>query len=171
MGLRWVRHGTSPALSMFDGGVFMRVRRAPGAFKTCFHSFQNIEVLTMNMATSPQSVPLSRAYQKHWGAEIMGPGRARFALWAPDQSGLQLHISDRDHPMIRAEDGWFTLELDGVGPGDSYGFRLDGGMVVPDPAARAQRTDVHGLSLLTDPRAYAWQVADWPGRPWEVTVI
>ena len=42
----------------------------------------------------------------------------------------------------------------------------DDGMRVPDPAARAQRRDVHGPSLLIDPRAYDWQTRDWRGRPW-----
>ncbi len=44
-------------------------------------------------------------------------------------------------------------------------------MRVPDPAARAQRRDVHGPSRLIDPRAYAWQSNDWRGRPWEEAVI
>lgn len=125
----------------------------------------------MNMAASPHSHPVQRIFQKSWGAELTASGRARFALWAPEQSNVRLHIADRDHPMERSDDGWFRTELEGVGPGDCYGFRLDNGMVVPDPASRAQRSDVHGLSLLTDPGTYRWRLPDWPGRPWEETVI
>jgi maltooligosyltrehalose trehalohydrolase len=44
------------------------------------------------------------------------------------------------------------------------------GLAVPDPAARAQAGDVHGPSLLVDPRAYRWRT-DWPGRPWAEAVI
>ncbi len=52
-----------------------------------------------------------------------------------------------------------------------YGFRLADGRVLPDPAARAQMNDVHGLSRLVDPDAYVWHHSDWRGRPWAEAVI
>ncbi len=73
--------------------------------------------------------------------------------------------------MIRLSDGWFELDTDAVPVGGSYGFRLPTGQVVPDPAARAQMGDVHGLSRLVDPRSYSWSAGDWMGRPWEDAVI
>ena len=42
---------------------------------------------------------------------------------------------------------------------------------MPDPASRAQADDVHGPSLVVDPRAYRWRNADWRGRPWHETVL
>ncbi len=42
---------------------------------------------------------------------------------------------------------------------------------MPDPASRFQPEDVHGASVVVDPRAYAWQQPDWCGRPWHETVI
>ena len=42
---------------------------------------------------------------------------------------------------------------------------------MPDPASRAQADDVHGPSLVVDPRAYRWRNTDWRGRPWEETVL
>ena len=45
------------------------------------------------------------------------------------------------------------------------------GLAVPDPASRAQADDVHGPSLVVDPRAYRWRNADWRGRPWHETVL
>ena len=44
-------------------------------------------------------------------------------------------------------------------------------MLVPDPASRAQADDVHGPSVVVDPRAYRWRNPDWRGRPWHETVL
>jgi maltooligosyltrehalose trehalohydrolase len=122
-----------------------------------------------------------------FGAEITAPGRARFRLWAPDARQVELLISahpgeGRDpaqvgeghgrygHPMPPAGDGWFALEAE-ARPGDRYGFRIDGNLLVPDPAARAQAEGVHGPSVLVDPAAYAWKTPDWRGRPFAEAVI
>ncbi len=105
-----------------------------------------------------------------WGANVLGDGSARFRLWAPDERALKLRTPQGDLPMERQGEGWFELVTDAVPVGGAYGYVLDDGFVVPDPAARAQVGDVHGLSRLIDPGAYAWQ-SDWQGRPWEETVI
>ena len=56
-------------------------------------------------------------------------------------------------------------------PGSRYGYRIDGNLVVPDPASRFQPDDVHGLSLVIDPQSYEWSDTAWRGRPWEETVL
>lgn len=112
-----------------------------------------------------------RAHSSPWGAEIVDGG-ARFRLWAPAQARLSLLTeSGASIPMHEAGDGWFEITTDAVHPGDSYHFVLDNGMRVPDPASRAQKDDVHGMSRLVDPRSYEWQTPDWTGRPWEEAVI
>ena len=105
-----------------------------------------------------------------WGATLVEGGGARFRLWAPDIETLSLRTDAGDLPMARQDGGWFELVTDKVPVGGGYGFVLPDGFVVPDPAARAQMGDVHGLSRLVDPSAYTWQ-ADWHGRPWEEAVI
>ncbi len=109
-----------------------------------------------------RSVPL-------WGP-VIRPDGVRFRLWAPGVLGLALRTPDGDLPMTGEDDGWFEIVTRAVSPGDSYGFVLPDGRVVPDPAARAQAGDVHGLSRLVDPDAYAWRT-DWAGRPWETAAI
>ena len=52
-----------------------------------------------------------------------------------------------------------------------YRYRLADGMLVPDPASRAQADDVHGPSVVIDPRAYTWRNPHWRGRPWHETVL
>ena len=108
-----------------------------------------------------------------WGGEILPAGGARFRLWAPrlDAVSLLAVPSGKSQPMARVADGWFELATDLVDVGGCYLFQLPNGMRVPDPAARAQRRDVHGPSKLIDPRAYEWKTSQWRGRPWEEAVI
>ena len=67
--------------------------------------------------------------------------------------------------------GWFECVLAQAQPGLRYAFRIDGGVVVPDPASRCNPDDVHGASQLTDPRAFDWPDTAWRGRPWSDAVI
>ena len=110
-----------------------------------------------------------------WGPEILGAGRARFHLWAPDRDAVMLEIEGcAPVPMARGEGGWFACEAEAL-PGARYRFRLDDGLAVPDPASRAQAAGegggVHGWSLLVDPAAYRWRTPEWRGRAWEEAVI
>jgi malto-oligosyltrehalose trehalohydrolase len=91
----------------------------------------------------------------------------RFDLWAPDVPSVTLVGDDLAVPMTPAGAGWFTAEAV-LGPGAAYAFRLPDGLVVPDPAARAQVIDVHGPSRV--PAALAPDPA-WRGRPWAETVL
>ncbi|KAJ9430016.1 maltooligosyl trehalose hydrolase [Candidatus Pantoea symbiotica] len=112
-----------------------------------------------------------RSFEKSWGAEILADGSVRFRVWAPGQQHITLRVADHDSAMIDAGDGWFELQVSGVTPGAEYNFVLDDGTVVPDPAARAQKADVNGPSLVVDPQSYRWQHTEWQGRPWHETVV
>ena len=107
-------------------------------------------------------------------APLWGPSRHgdlwRFRLWAPGQDRVSLRLGGEDRAMDRAEGGWFALDAEAA-PGMDYGFVLDDGRFVPDPAARAQAGDVHGPSRLVDPGAYPWKHPDWAGRDWSEAVI
>lgn len=110
----------------------------------------------------------SRA-EEAWGPALVAGG-TRFRLWAPGQTEVKLRLSG-DHPMTRSPDGWFDVFIDSQPFGEAYGFVLDDGRVVADPASRQQMTDVHGLSVLTDPEGYSWVHKDWRGRPWHETLV
>jgi 1,4-alpha-glucan branching enzyme/maltooligosyltrehalose trehalohydrolase len=73
--------------------------------------------------------------------------------------------------MVTESGGWFRLTTDKATTGTRYRFRIDGDMLVPDPASRFQPEDVHGPSEVVDPGAWSWRDAGWRGRPWEETVI
>jgi malto-oligosyltrehalose trehalohydrolase len=100
----------------------------------------------------------------------MPDGRMLFQLWAPLSSRVQLHLNGTDLEMARCGAGWHEL-VASARPGDTYGFRLPEGRVVPDPASRCQKSNIDSLSVVTDPEAYAWKTSDWRGRPWSDVVF
>jgi maltooligosyltrehalose trehalohydrolase len=106
-----------------------------------------------------------------FGATLLDQARTRFRLWAPAQRGVAVEVEGLAAvPMARSDGGWFTAEVR-CGAGSRYRYRLDDGLRVPDPAARAQADDVHGPSLVVDPAAYRWRHPEWRGRPWREAVI
>jgi maltooligosyltrehalose trehalohydrolase len=67
--------------------------------------------------------------------------------------------------------GWHELVVPDAPAGSRYAFRIDGGLVVPDPASRSNPDDVDGPSMVVDPQAFDWQDGDWRGRRWEEAVV
>jgi maltooligosyltrehalose trehalohydrolase len=113
---------------------------------------------------------MRRLHAMPFGAEITDAG-VRFALWAPTADAVALVLDGVEHPMPEACEGWRRLVAPQGRAGSRYGFRIDGGPVVPDPASRFQPDDVHRESLVIDPAAYAWNDHSWVGRPWEEAVL
>ena len=105
-----------------------------------------------------------------FGANLIGDGRARFALWAPDAEGVELVLRDEAMPMNRNKEGLFEIEAE-ASHGDLYRYRINGDQPVPDPASRYQPEDVHGPSMVVDPDRFDWDDGEWRGRPWEETVL
>ena len=108
-----------------------------------------------------------------FGAHVEG-AKTRFRFWAPGASHVDLlaTIAEREHeaPLSRSEGGWFESTL-AAPAGTRYAYRIDGGIVVPDPASRFNPDDVHARSEVVDPHAYAWRDVEWNGRPWEEAVV
>ncbi|HET7663696.1 MAG TPA: malto-oligosyltrehalose trehalohydrolase [Rhodanobacteraceae bacterium] len=108
-----------------------------------------------------------------WGTEWLAPGKTCFRLWAPDCERIWLDTAEHEPwEMTSAAKGFFELTA-AVGADTAYGFRLKtpDGLLVPDPASRAQQDDVEGRSLVVDPHAHAWQCTAWRGRPWHEAVV
>jgi malto-oligosyltrehalose trehalohydrolase len=68
-------------------------------------------------------------------------------------------------------EGWAEIVTREAPAGTRYRFRIDGSVLVPDPASRFQPDDVHGPSEVVDPRAHAWSDAGWTGVPRERLVF
>ncbi|CRL97434.1 MULTISPECIES: malto-oligosyltrehalose trehalohydrolase [unclassified Pseudomonas] len=105
------------------------------------------------------------------GAIMLDAQHTRFALWAPDAFYVSVELEDgKSVAMLPQADGWFETEIK-CPAGTRYRYNIDGEMDVPDPASRAQASDVHGWSLVVDPLAYQWRHSNWQGRPWHEAVI
>ncbi|HET8729016.1 MAG TPA: malto-oligosyltrehalose trehalohydrolase [Alphaproteobacteria bacterium] len=105
-----------------------------------------------------------------WGPLRRADGSVRFRLWGSEAAGARLRIVEREWPLREIGDDWHECIVPEAPSGTAYCFVLRSGLVVPDPAARAQLGDVHGPSILTDPYAYRWRNTQWQTRPWEESV-
>ena len=94
-----------------------------------------------------------------WGPQAIDGGM-RFRLWAPGEAEVSLRLNGRDMPMVRFEDGWFEAAIADVKAGDVYAFVTGDGRTVPDPAARRQKGDVLGPSLVAS-SDYRWRSDRW----------
>jgi len=110
-----------------------------------------------------------------FGAEVRVDGTTRFRLWAPGARRVEVAIGDPAAPALLAmasrPGGWFEALAPRASAGTRYRFRIDGGLLVPDPASRYNPDDVHGPSMVVDPLAFQWSDRRWRGRPWDEAVI
>ncbi|HWK89175.1 MAG TPA: malto-oligosyltrehalose trehalohydrolase, partial [Longimicrobium sp.] len=108
------------------------------------------------------------------GAHVV-PGGVELRVWAPASERVDVVVygpeAERVAPLERADDGWWTGVVEGIGPGARYRYRLDGGDAFPDPASRSQPEGVHGPSEVVDPAAFAWSESEWPGLDADDLVI
>ncbi len=111
------------------------------------------------------------AHRLPFGATWLGNDRTHFKIWAPGQRAVAVVVDGHEPVAMQpGTDGWFEVEA-ACAPSEAYRYRLESGQTVPDPASRAQRSDVHGPSLVVDPTRYRWRTAGWRGRPWHEAVI
>ncbi len=108
-----------------------------------------------------------RAHRMPFGAEVREGGTTRFRLWAPGARQVELWLEEpgRAVAMPRDAGGWAEYVTREAPPGTRYRYRIDGELLVPDPAARFQPGDVHGASEVVDPLAHAWTDTAWIGLP------
>ena len=105
-----------------------------------------------------------------FGAQL-GPDGTRFSLWAPTARKVSLVLDAKEYSLPEIGDGWRELTLPEAKAGARYAYRIDEGLLVPDPASRFQPEDVPGRSMVVDPKAHSWSDAAWRGRPFEEAVI
>jgi maltooligosyltrehalose trehalohydrolase len=101
-------------------------------------------------------------------------GTASFRVWAPQANNVQLEFVDGERKkfsMSPEADGFFSIALESVVPGDLYRYRMDDNDPWPDPASRFQPQGVHGPSQLIDASAFPWSDADWSGIGREQLVL
>jgi len=89
----------------------------------------------------------------------------RLAVWAPRAEALALRLGELELPLRPEADGWWVVEVDRLEPGTPYALVFPDGRIRPDPAARAQVSDVHGPSEVFHPDSFRWSDEAWPGVP------
>ena len=72
-----------------------------------------------------------------FGAEVQAGGGVRFRLWAPGAKTVDLGVAGKFISM-KGKDGWYEHTDAQAGPGTRYRYRIDGELLVPDPASRFQ---------------------------------
>jgi malto-oligosyltrehalose trehalohydrolase len=116
-----------------------------------------------------------RQHAMPFGARVDADG-VTFRLWAPGASRVELGLDDdrgstRWHGLSRAEAGWYEATMSEARAGTRYRYRIDGDLVIPDPASRWNPGDVHGASAVVDAASFDWHDGPWRGRPWHEAVV
>ncbi|CUT13684.1 Maltooligosyltrehalose trehalohydrolase EC 321141 [Bradyrhizobium sp.] len=107
---------------------------------------------------------------RHHGPRCLDHGVC-FNLWAPTAQSVELLEAGRPPlRMTRDEDGWYQSLSPTAHVGTRYQFRINGDLVVPDPASLFQPDDVGAPSEVIDTAAFRDSVL-YPGRPWAEAVI
>jgi malto-oligosyltrehalose trehalohydrolase len=106
-----------------------------------------------------------------FGARLLPTGGVKFRLWAPAAKTVDLVIGRKCEPMERSVDGWYEAVEPRAKAGTRYQYRINGELIVPDPASRFQPKDAEGPSEVIDPLGFKWQQGAWRGMGWEKAVI
>ena len=107
------------------------------------------------------------------GATYLGKQRCQFNVWAPWVERVDVHLispHERTVALERREPGYHQGIVDGVAPGATYQYALNGEKERPDPASRLQTQGVHGSSSVVD-AAFDWRDQSWFGAPLSRYVI
>ena len=100
-----------------------------------------------------------------------------FKLWAPRPKRVSVQVVCQSGTEVYEmqgpdERGFWRATVQDAGPGDDYGFLLDGNpQPWPDPRSQWQPHGVHGLSRIYDQKAFQWRDKFWQGPPLTGAVI
>ncbi|GAA4995210.1 hypothetical protein GCM10025734_25740 [Kitasatospora paranensis] len=92
-----------------------------------------------------------------------------YRVWAPEAGRVDVEVGGAAHPMApaRGADGWWQADA----PDGAYGFRLDGGPLLPDPRSPRQPDGPDGPSRPVDHAAFRWSDVPWRGRALPGSVV
>ncbi|MFL5383379.1 MAG: malto-oligosyltrehalose trehalohydrolase [Longimicrobiaceae bacterium] len=109
-----------------------------------------------------------------FGANPHGSG-VEFRVWAPGHESVEVVLygpaAETVRPLHPVGAGWFAAQVEGIGAGARYRYRLGGGDAFPDPASRSQPDGVHDPSEVVDPSGFAWSDEGWTGVPLDELAI
>lgn len=73
-------------------------------------------------------------------------------VWVPDADMVKVVVDDIKAIMARNGGGWWWSEP--LLPGALYQFRIDGGILLPDPQGPSQLKGPHGPSRVVNPALF-----------------
>jgi Carbohydrate-binding module 48 (Isoamylase N-terminal domain) len=114
---------------------------------------------------------ITRGHDMPFGTKVSEEG-VTFALWAPSAHTVDV-VVDRatPRPMSLLGDGGYKATVAQAHDGSRYRFRIDGALLVSDPASRFQPDGPFGNSRVVDPRRFVRSDDQWLGRPWNEAVF
>ncbi|MHC2071213.1 malto-oligosyltrehalose trehalohydrolase [Agrobacterium tumefaciens] len=112
---------------------------------------------------------MNAANYRKWGVQRNQSGDTDFSIWAPASATVKLWLNDAEFDMQTARNGWHNATKP-TSAGDRYGFILDDGTRVADPASNQQDEGPLGPSLIVN-HDFHWKNPDWKGRPWLEAVV
>lgn len=105
---------------------------------------------------------------------IYQPDKTLFSVWAPLLNSVTLHIvspAEERLQMLKNEQGYFTLSVNGVQPGTKYFFNPGEEHDLPDPASHYQPQGVHGPSEVVKHSDWPWTDQQWRGITFNELVL
>ncbi|MGI9070125.1 MAG: malto-oligosyltrehalose trehalohydrolase [Bryobacteraceae bacterium] len=94
-----------------------------------------------------------------------------FKVWAPRAHRMAVLIAGISHSMQPKENGWWTADVEGAGPGTDYFFSVNGSEPIPDPRSPYQPHGVNGPSRLIDHSAFRWTDGAWRPAPLSNAIV
>src|SRR5215204_3771568 len=106
---------------------------------------------------------------RRYGPQIVNG--VSFNLWAPSAKTVELmEVGQSPRRMSCDDAGWYQTFSSTAHPGSRYQFRIDGELVVPDPASYFQADDVSEPSEVINVAGLC-DTVPYLGRPWAEVVI
>jgi maltooligosyltrehalose trehalohydrolase len=94
-----------------------------------------------------------------------------FKVWAPRAHTMAVLIAGISQSMQPKENGWWTANVEGAGPGTDYFFSVNGSQPIPDPRSPYQPHGVNGPSRLIDHSAFRWTDGAWRPSPLSNAIV
>jgi maltooligosyltrehalose trehalohydrolase len=90
----------------------------------------------------------------------------KFEVWAPTPGTVSVTVNGKIYSLEAAGHGYWKRSVADAGPGDDYGFILDGKEIAfPDPRSPWQPSGVNGPSRIVDHSAFRWSDSGWAAPP------
>jgi maltooligosyltrehalose trehalohydrolase len=108
------------------------------------------------------------------GATYLGNSRCQFTVWAPllDQVAVKIMTEpERSLPMQQDAEGYWSVTVEDINPGDRYLYLLNSDTQRPDPASHYQPDGVHGASQVVEHQSFSWSDQTWSGVALEEMII